>query len=74
MPCGVGVVDEDFGRVVSRCHPVVHLACAVCHPASAVGRKFDSTHGGQVPQESIASAGDHERDRDLRVALYQVHD
>jgi hypothetical protein len=49
------------------------LPGAIGDPTSPVVGKLDATHGRRIPEETVASARDHERYRDLCVALHQVH-
>ena len=69
----VRVLERDLAGRAGR-HPVVDLLGAVRDPPRRRLRELDTSDGGVVPQEPIAAAGDHERDRDLGVALNQVKD
>src|SRR5699024_9803865 len=69
---GVGVPGEDPRGLVGRGHPVVDLSGAVTDPAGTGLGEFDPADGGTVPQEAIATGGDHEGDGDLGVSLDEV--
>ena len=64
-------LHDGRGRVVRR-DPVIDQAGVFRLPHRHVGAKGRRAHGGIVPQQAIALAGEHKGHGALRVALHQL--
>ena len=67
-----GVVFQKLLRRVRDGDPVIHLAGRPGGPLGQVPAEGDPAHGGIVPQQAVAEAGDREGHADLAVALGEL--
>ena len=70
----IGIVGQDFSRVLPGCDPIIDLRRSFCDPASCVIAKFHPADSRVIPKESIASAGKQEWNTYFRIPLDQFND
>ncbi len=63
---------EDLLRRVGNSDPIIHLFCRARDPLGICLAESNLSHGRVVPKKTIAHVRDHERNRDLGIALCKL--